>query len=238
VTQPRLLKYYRRLPQPEHVLDADLWDGDLGGDDRAGGELAKAVERFRRQVEKWYTEATLGRLLDSGDPEVRRAAVTALSLVGGMNVNAALAARLTDKDEQVRKLASEALWAVWFRGVDESQGQRLQEVLSQPNPRLAIRALDELLRETTDYAEAYNQRAVLYYRIKEYHKAIQDCERALRLNPHHFGAAAGMAQCYVRLKKPRAALRAFRNAYRINPNLDDVRDAIKSLEEVLGDGSS
>lgn len=226
MTQPRLLKFYRKLPRPETVLDIELWASDLG----------KTVSRFRRQVQKWYTEATLGRLLESGDPEVRRAAVTALSLVGGMNVNTALAARLTDSDEQVRKLASEALWAVWFRGIDESQGQKLQEVLSLPSPRAAIRALDELLRETTDFAEAYNQRAVLYYRLGEYHKAIQDCERALRLNPHHFGAAAGMAQCYVRLKKPRAALRAFRNAYRINPNLDDVKDAIKSLEEVLGDG--
>jgi cytochrome c-type biogenesis protein CcmH/NrfG len=44
-----------------------------------------------------------------------------------------------------------------------------------------------------------------------------------------------MGQCYVRLKKPRAALRAFRSAYRINPNLDDVKEAISSLEEVLGE---
>jgi tetratricopeptide (TPR) repeat protein len=207
------------------VVDPDTW----------AETDTESVMKFRRQVRRWYNEATLCRLLDSNHAESRRAAVVALSLIGGMAANTTLAAHLTDNDRQVRQLASDALWAVWFRGENESQGRKLQAVLNQANPRNALRGLDALLRETSDYAEAYNQRAVLYYRLGEYQKAIQDCERVLRLNPHHFGAAAGMAQCYVRLKKPRAALRAFRNAYRINPNLDDVKDAIRSIEEVLGE---
>jgi len=174
-------------------------------------------------------------LLDSPSAPVRRAAVFALSLIGGMAVNSALAARLMDDDRQVRQLASEALWSVWFRGVEDRQLNKLREALSCPTPRQALKEINELVNETKDYAEAYNQRAVLYFRLKEYQKAIADCEQVLKLNPHHFGAAAGMGQCYVRLKKPRAALRAFKNAYRINPNLDDVKEAIQSLEEVLGD---
>jgi tetratricopeptide (TPR) repeat protein len=124
---------------------------------------------------------------------------------------------------------------VWFRGGDDEQIRRLQEAVSQDNLKVALHRIEELLRDSADYAEAYNQRAVLYYRMGEYQKAIADCEHVLRLNPHHFGAAAGMGQCYVRLKRPRAALRAFRSAYRINPNLDDVKEAIQSLEEVLGE---
>jgi tetratricopeptide (TPR) repeat protein len=196
---------------------------------------ARAVLRFRKRVMKYYSEGTLSRLLEHPNAEVRRAAVFALSLIGGMNVNHTLAARLVDDDEQVRNLASEALWSVWFRGVDEQQLEKLREALSRKTPKAALRGLNELVSETTDYAEAYNQRAVLYFRLGEYQKAIADCEQVLKLNPHHFGAAAGMGQCYVRLKKPRAALRAFKSAYRINPNLDDVREAIESLERVLGD---
>jgi cytochrome c-type biogenesis protein CcmH/NrfG len=44
-----------------------------------------------------------------------------------------------------------------------------------------------------------------------------------------------MAQCYLKQRKLRAALRAFRRSYRINPNLDDVHQAIQSLEETLGE---
>lgn len=224
--EPRLLQFYRKLPQPSQLIESEeMW----------GDEEARAVLRFRRRVEEHYTEGTLSRLLDSPCAAVRRAAVFALSLFGGMNVNSALAARLIDNDRQVRKLASEALWSVWFRGFNEKQVEKLQEVLGRRNPKQALKGLNDLVRETTDYAEAYNQRAVLYFRLGDYHKAIADCEQTLKMNPHHFGAAAGMGQCYVRLKKPRAALRAFKSAYRINPNLDDVKEAIMSLEEVLGE---
>jgi Tfp pilus assembly protein PilF len=91
------------------------------------------------------------------------------------------------------------------------------------------------VRKAGDFAEAFNQRAVLHFRLGQFREAIADCQRALELNPHHFGAAAGMAQCYMKLKKPRAALRSFRNALRINPNLEDVAETIRALEDVLGD---
>ena len=57
----------------------------------------------------------------------------------------------------------------------------------------------------------------------------------MRLNPHHFGAASGMGQCFMKQKKLRAALRIYRRANRINPNLDGIRDAIQSLERMLGE---
>jgi len=44
-----------------------------------------------------------------------------------------------------------------------------------------------------------------------------------------------MAQCFMKQKKLRAALRIFRRANRINPNLDSVREAIQSLERMLGE---
>lgn len=224
MTTPRLLKFYRKLPLTEGRVDPELLEVTH----------SRAVARFHRSVQRWYSEATLTRLLGSPDAEVRRAAVFALSLVGRMSVNSALAARLVDEDAEVRRFASEALWSVWFRGGDDEQIRRLQEAVNQKNLKRALERVDQLILESGDYAEAFNQRAVLYYRMGDFHRAIADCEKVLKLNPHHFGAAAGMGQCYVRLKKPRAALRAFRSAYRINPNLDDVKEAIQSLEDVLG----
>ena len=85
------------------------------------------------------------------------------------------------------------------------------------------------------FAEAYNQRAILYFRLGDLRHAVQDCERTLKLNRHHFGAASGLAQCYMKQKRLRAALRAYRRAYRLNPNLDNLRQAIISLERMLGE---
>jgi tetratricopeptide (TPR) repeat protein len=76
---------------------------------------------------------------------------------------------------------------------------------------------------------------VVHYRLGQYQKSIADCERTLKLNPYHFGAQSGMAQCFMKLHKPRAALRAFRNAFRINPGLEGIEDTIRALEDVLGE---
>ena len=57
----------------------------------------------------------------------------------------------------------------------------------------------------------------------------------LRLNPYHFGAAAGLGQCYQRMNKPRAALRALKQALEITPGLD-LSEVIRELEAALGDG--
>ncbi len=57
----------------------------------------------------------------------------------------------------------------------------------------------------------------------------------LKLNPHHFGALAGLGQCYLQQRKNKAALKAFRAAMRINPNLDGVAETIRAIENALGE---
>jgi tetratricopeptide (TPR) repeat protein len=225
VREPRIVTFYRELPEPSPLEDPELW---------AAG-LRNSLERYHRRVEECYTEATLARLLHSPDPVCRRAAVLALGMTGTMNVNAAVSARLQDNDPLVRQLASDALWAIWFRGGRPEHIAELQNLVGQDDSRRMLRGLDALVSRAEDYAEAYNQRAILYYKMGEFRRAIADCETVLRLNPHHFGAAAGMAQCYLKLNRPRAALRSFRTVLEINPNLDDVEEAVRALEEVLGE---
>jgi tetratricopeptide (TPR) repeat protein len=225
--EPRIVTFYRELPQPTPFEDAELW----------ATNFVNGLERFQRRVEENYSQATLERLLHSGDPMCRRAAVVALGLIGSMAINAAVADRLFDEDALVRQLASNALWSIWFRGQRPEHGQELQKIINLADKRRILRGLDAFVTDVVDFAEAYNQRAIVYYEMGEFRRAAADCETVLQLNPYHFGAAAGMAQCYLRLHKPKAALRAFRTALEINPNLDDVEAAVKALEEVLGEGA-
>jgi tetratricopeptide (TPR) repeat protein len=156
-------------------------------------------------------------------------------MLGTMASNKLLAARLHDNDAEVRQLAADGLWAVWFRGDAEQQAKDLQRLMRQRDPKKALDAFEPLLRKAPNFAEAYNQRAILFFRLEDYVRSVADCEAALKLNPFHFGALAGMAQCFMKLRKPRAALKAFRNAFRINPNLEGVEDTIRTLEDVLGE---
>ena len=99
----------------------------------------------------------------------------------------------------------------------------------------ALAGLDQLIKRVPHFAEAFNQRAIVEFSLKQYERSMADCERSLQLNPHHFGAQAGMAQCLLQMRKHRAALKAFRAALRINPHLDGVADTIRALETALGE---
>lgn len=218
-----LVEWYAKLPQPRPGDDPDLL--------KAGG-LAP-LKAFAGEVRSRYAEGTLQRLLASGDELSRRAAALALGIVGSMKSNQPLAAALRDRDPTVRQLAADAMWEVWLRGGSADQNRRLQLALGQSDPGSALAALDSLVRTAPDFAEAYNQRAIVHYRRGEFGKGVSDCEAVLRLNPFHFGAAAGMGQCFVRMNKPRAAVRAFQLALDINPELDDLRETISALKRVI-----
>jgi len=220
-----LVDYYNDLPNPG-VDDASGWETRL----RLG------LEKFKDRVAARYNEGTLQRLLLSGDAQARRAAVLALGLVGTMKEsNAALATMLHDDDRGVRQFAADALWSLWFQGSNEVCSEELRRLVELRDRRKKRAGLDALIAKAANFAEAYNQRAIVHFQTKQWAKAIADCERTLKLNPYHFGAAAGMGRCYMELNRHRAALKAFRHALRINPGLEDVEEAIRALENALGE---
>jgi tetratricopeptide (TPR) repeat protein len=225
-----LLEYYTELPEQSAGESSLAWTQRY----QAG------LEQFKQRVEQRYTEGTLQRLLDTAHAQTRQAAVLALGICGTMVSNRPLAGMLHDDDSTVRQLASEAMWSVWFRAAAPEHQEELQRLVglasSEESDADTLRAgFDALIRQAPQYAEAYNQRAIFHFRRGDYAKAVKDCERALKLNPQHFGAAGGLAQCYLKQRKLRPALRAYRRSFRINPNLDGVRQAIQSLEKTLGE---
>lgn len=223
---PLLVQLYDRLPALRPGDDEDLW---------AAG-VQDALREFRAAVLARYTEGTLQRVVASPDVKTRRAAALALGLVGTIDSNAAVAALLHDDDPLVQKFAADALWELWFRGGTADQNRRLRDAARDPDPARARAGFDGLVREAPDFAEAYNQRAIWFFKRGEFARAAEDCEAVLRLNPFHFGAAAGLGQCLAKLGKPRAAIRAYRTALEINPALEHLRDAIRQLERTLGRG--
>jgi tetratricopeptide (TPR) repeat protein len=221
-----LLEYYNELPQREAGdNNPQLW----------ATRLQEGLEKFKKKVQARYTEGTLQRLLDGHDVSARRAAVLALGMTGTMQSNAALASRLHDDDTVTCQLAADALWSLWFRADAEANNKELRRLMRMNDVARAFAGLNTLVKKAPQFAEAYNQRAILYFRTEDYARSIADCEKVLKLNPHHFGAQAGMAQCYMKLKKPRAALKAFRRAHQINPGLEGVEETIHFLEDALGE---
>jgi tetratricopeptide (TPR) repeat protein len=191
------------------------------------------IDRFRQLVAARYTEGTLCRLVESGSTPSRRAAVLALGLFGSFETNAALARALRDSDLTVRRLATDALWAVWFRADTPENNKTLEQVsnlIGQQRLEDAVEQATQLIARSPRFAEAYNQRAIAYFAQRRYDESAADCRRTLERNPYHFGALSGLAQCQLRLGQPREALKTFRRALRLQPYSEGLREVVSALE--------
>ena len=227
--QPLIVQYYLLLPDQKNEESTEKWT-------RA---LHRGLGKFKRSVEARYNEATLERLLSHPQGDVRQSAVLALGLLGTMKVNAPLAGCLHDEDPAVCQLAADALWSIWFRADNPENNEELRRLVALKDADVGadevLAGFGALIRKSPRFAEAYNQRAIVHFRRGDFGRAVADCDKALRLNPYHFGAASGMGQCFMKQKKLRAALRSYRRANRINPRLDGVKQVIESLERTLGE---
>jgi tetratricopeptide (TPR) repeat protein len=193
------------------------------------------LEAFRDRVAARYNEGTLGRIL-SGSPAVaaRRAAVVSLGLLGSFEQsNAVLGRSLRDSDPAVRGMAEQSLWTLWFRADTPEHNASLDQVrqsISREQLDVAETLATRLIALAPDFAEAYNQRAIIYFNQGRFADSVQDCRQVLRRNPYHFGAISGMAQCQLELNRPRDALKTLRQGLKLQPYNNSIRDFVRKLE--------
>ncbi|MCC6006745.1 MAG: hypothetical protein JJU40_03610 [Rhodobacteraceae bacterium] len=95
----------------------------------------------------------------------------------------------------------------------------------------AIDHLTALVEQAPDFAEGWNARATAWYAMGEYGLSVEDIARTLSLNPHHFGALAGLGAIYERIGLESRALQAYRAALAIHPHIETVMQSVERLEE-------
>jgi tetratricopeptide (TPR) repeat protein len=191
---------------------------------------------FVQAVAESYLLCTLERLATGGGHVSRRAAIMAVGFLGDYSHNAILGRALNDRDRGVRLLADSGIRQLWRRDGSHSQQEALWRIcrLNQNEQYAdATREATALIGDAPGLAEGWNQRAIGHFASRRFDEAANDCHQALELNPYHFGAAVGLAHCYLHLDEPFAALENFRRALAINPDLEDVRGQIEMLERTL-----
>jgi tetratricopeptide (TPR) repeat protein len=191
---------------------------------------------FIQGVSQRYLLSTLERLARGGRHVTRRAAIMALGFLGDISQNTALGRALHDRDRGVRLLADNGIRQLWRRDGSSSHQQRLARVARLNNNEQyseAVREATALIDDAPWFAEAWNQRAIGYFAQQQFEDAANDCHQTLELNAYHFGAAVGMAHCYLQLDEPFAALENFQRALTLNPDLEDVKGQIESIQRAL-----
>ena len=191
---------------------------------------------FIKAVSQSYLLCTLERLAIGGSHVSRRAAVMAIGFLGDFNQNGVLGQALHDCDRGVRLLADNGIRGLWRRQGNVRQRQELARICRMNQAEeysRSVRAATDLIEEAPWFAEVWNQRGIGYFALRRFEDAANDCHQTLELNAYHFGAAVGMAHCYLELDEPLAALENFRRALRLNPDLEDVRLHVDHLQRTL-----
>lgn len=169
-------------------------------------------------------------------PTRRAAAIERLAEVGTLADADQLAPRLHDDDEQVRELASVAMWVLWGRSGDRAIDklyQRGVEQMSNGELPAALATFTQIVQRRPAFAEGWNKRATVLYLMDQDEASLRDCDEVLKRNRHHFGALSGMAQIHLRRGDPARALDAYRRALEVNPNLDGGPEMLQFLQDAV-----
>ena len=208
-------------------------------------ELAKLLVRYPTQGQREklkqlllqnYTQESLIEYLTDEVAPTRQAAAYALGIVGDTEAVAPLAKALQHSDPDMRDNAEQALWVIWFRSGDKSVDEMLRkgaEHIKKEQYAEAVDLLTEVTKIAPEFPEGYNQRAIAYFMLEEWEQSIDDCKEVVALNSVHFGAFAGMGQCYLRLGNLREALQAFQRALEIHPGLYGVAHTVLQIQDAL-----
>lgn len=185
-----------------------------------------------------YSENDLVSYLPDDDPLVARAAATALGLIGSMESVPALVKNLKNEDVRASFNTEMALWSIWARSGQETIDRLLntgKRSLKNEKFRDAVECFSDVIDLDPSFAEGYNQRAIAYFMLEDWDNSLTDCIQTIELNPHHFGAYAGMGHIYLRLGKIGEAVDAYKKALSINPNLISIAESLLRLRRVLED---
>ncbi len=190
------------------------------------------LDQLSRHLSQRWPNSRLLQILECGHDDAAQVALACLSLTGRMIDTPAIAPHLADDDPFRSAIAEHAMWCIWFRsgdaGVDVALTRAVQ-LIAADHFDAAIASLDALIDRAPGFAEAYNQRAIAWFLKEDYARSLADCEIALRLNPWHFGALAGVGHCYASLGRLDRALQAYRAALRLHPRLEGIRQSIRQI---------
>ncbi len=191
---------------------------------------------FIHEISQRYTLHSLGHLVSKGKRVTRRAATLAVGFLGSFKQNHVMGQALIDQDRGVRLLADHSIRQLWFRVGNPSIEFGLRRIFRENRRHHFVTAIDlcdDLIELDPTVAEVWNQRAIACYNLEDYCQAISDCCQCIELNPFHFLAALGSANCNLERGDVVEALADYRLALAINPDLESVRRQIDQLSRIV-----
>lgn len=137
-------------------------------------------------------------------------------------LDARFAALKQAADETTARRIEQEIWKLWMKAGDDEVDALMQQALEARRWKdydKALALLDQVVERAPDYAEAHNQRAVIYFQRQEYEKSLEAVAATLEREPRHFGAMAGRGMIRLRQGKSALAIQNIKAAMKYHPFL-------------------
>ena len=118
-----------------------------------------------------------------------------------------------------------AIWEMWMAEAPTPEIARTVEAAMDAREAYdydrALMLIDTVVATAPAYAEGWNQRAFIRFLKEDLDGALDDLDRALELEPRHFGALAGKAIILMQQGRTELGQQALREAVEIHPWLKE-----------------
>ena len=180
----------------------------------------------------WFKDFLGHRLIVGSEPQQVRIASKLVELRAEKQL---LEAMQADRPP-TRAVAKRALEYMWFNAAGPDAYRRIEFAYREAEKSHydeALRLLDCLVKDSPQFAEAWNQRASIYWQLGDYERSMADSRRALALNPRHYGAWQGLAVRQMKLMQYQEAIYSLQKALELLPHDIATREALKECQEAV-----
>ena len=137
-------------------------------------------------------------------------------------------------DEATANLLAGAIQTLWLRSGSPTADllmKQAADAMGKQQYGAALVILDTVVELNPDFAEGWNRRATLQFMRGDYTSSLRDIDQVLALEPRHYGALSGQGAILKQRGDGRKALRALRRARQVNPQLKNLDERIRELEQ-------
>lgn len=170
---------------------------------------------------RWAIPGLLGLLLLLAAPQ---AAFTQTQATPDPQLDALFTQLRHASDAKTARDIDRRIQVIWLTPKDPELAERMSQALTarrHMNLPMALGVLSGIVRDYPTYAEGWNQRATVYYLLRDYEDSLADIEKTLHYEPRHFGALSGRALIYLAQDKRGLAIRDISAALAVHPFLSE-----------------
>lgn len=200
---------------------------------RPEGERAAPERSERNRPERGRTEADRAERekadKDKADKEkeARRPRLTRAQTLDELYARLAKA-----QDEEEGKGVATAIERVFLRSGSDTADLLMTRAVTaahRNNAELAEDLIDRILLIEPDWAEAWHRRATLRAAREDISGALADLAEALKREPRHIGAMAGLGFLLLKQERKAQGLKALRRLLELHPQMTQAKKAVEKL---------